>query len=114
MSTRRKTLFMETTEISAERTAAKISSLLVQAGARELTMQYDGARSVTGLRFVLPVKDISFSFALPVRIEPVFQILNRRRPPAAGEPPCQRGARSQAGRARPGVSFSVGSKRSSQ
>lgn len=74
-----KTLYMETTEIAASKTAAEISSLVVRAGAREIALEYGPARQLMGLRFVLLVQQMPVSFALPVRVEPVFRILNGRR-----------------------------------
>jgi hypothetical protein len=74
-----KTLFMETTEVSAVRTAGEISTALVAAGAREIAMQYGETNNLIGLRFVLQVENVPITFSLPVRIEPVFQHINGRR-----------------------------------
>src|SRR4051812_7041453 len=74
-----KTLFMETTEISAEKTAAEITSLLVQSGARRLMMECGDNREITGLRFELDVKGNPWICVLPARVEPIFKILNGRR-----------------------------------
>lgn len=70
---------MESTEISASKTAAEISTALVEAGAREISLQYDETNKLVGLRFVLLVEKMPIQFALPVRVEPVFKILNGRR-----------------------------------
>lgn len=79
MSTKARSLYMETTEISASKTAAEISTLLVEAGAREISLQYGETNNLVGLRFVLVVEGTPVQFALPVRVEPVFKILNGRR-----------------------------------
>src|SRR5947209_13252774 len=75
------TLYMETTEISPSKTAAEVTSLLVQSGARSITTEMDGNGRITGLRFSLMIKGCPapVPFALPVRVEPVFTILNGRR-----------------------------------
>lgn len=84
---RERMLYMETTQISAERTSAEITALLVRAAARQISLSYaeDGSGSVTGLHFVLAVKGILLPFALPVRVNPIYQLLiakgrNRTRP----------------------------------
>ena len=70
---------METTEISADKTAAEITSLLVKSGAREIALEYGVGGKLEGLRFALVVEQITVTFALPVRTEPVFQTINHRR-----------------------------------
>ena len=74
-----KTLYMETTTVEAGRTAGEVSALLVSAGARQIATEYDGQARVTGLRFVLLVGEVPVSFALPVRSDPVYSILLKRR-----------------------------------
>ena len=74
-----KTLYMETTEISAEKTASEITGLLILCGARQIAMDYDEAGKITGMHFALIVGGVLHPFKLPVRTEPVFQILNGRR-----------------------------------
>jgi hypothetical protein len=75
-----RTLFMETTEIAAEKTAGQITSLLIACGARHIAMDYDAQGKITGMKFVLLVGGrMPFPFAMPVRTEPVFKILNGRR-----------------------------------
>lgn len=74
-----KTLFMETTTIDAAKTAAEITSLLVQAGAHQLMMEYDDNKEISGLRFALKMKDRSFVCVLPARVDPIFKIINGRR-----------------------------------
>lgn len=75
---RSKTLFMETTEIAPEKSAAEITRLLVVSGARQISMQYAGGQ-LSGLSFVLGSGLQEMFFSLPVRVEPVFQLLNSRR-----------------------------------
>lgn len=75
-----KTLYMETTEIAADKTAAEITSLLVKSGARQIAMEYGTGGKLEGLRFALLIEKVPVSFALPVRVDPVFQIINGRRP----------------------------------
>ena len=74
-----KTLFMETTQITAEKTAGEIMATLVSSGARQIALDYDAGR-ISGLSFVLPVNGLHLLFKLPSRVEPVFKVLNERRP----------------------------------
>ena len=75
------TLYMETTEIPAEKTAAQIQALLVRAGASQIATDYDTEGRISGLRFVLipkvPFKGLPFS--LPVRVDPVFRHIQSKR-----------------------------------
>jgi hypothetical protein len=75
-----KTLYMATTGISPARTAAEIIELLVQAGATQIASDYTEG-TLSGLAFVLPAggRSLAHCYKLPVRIEPVFKILNGRR-----------------------------------
>jgi hypothetical protein len=75
-----KTLFMETTEVSASKTAAEISACLIAAGASQIAMDY-AKGEVTGLRWAMPVNGRDTLFVMPTRVEPVYQILRKRRPP---------------------------------
>lgn len=74
-----KKLFMETTEVPAERTVGEIISVLVQAGATAITQQYGDKRDLTGVSFSLQRGARHFEYVLPVRTEPVFKIINGRR-----------------------------------
>lgn len=78
MSTK-KPLYMESTEIPAERTAREITSLLVGAGARHIAMDYGAGGKIIGMRFVLVVNDVPFPFKLPVRTEALQKIFKQRR-----------------------------------
>ena len=73
----KKTLFMETTEVPAERTAAEISSLLIQAGASQIATDY-GAGEITGLRWTMRVTGRDLLFAMPARVDPVYKTLRKR------------------------------------
>ena len=77
---KKQTLYMETTEIPADRTAAEISMLLVQAGATQINLEYKDQK-IVGMHFAYPVDGHTVPFCLPVRVDPVFRVLNGRRPP---------------------------------
>jgi hypothetical protein len=74
-----KPLYMETTVISPDRTAGEITSLLVASGARSIAMDYGERGKIIGMHFVLMVRGVPHPFKMPIRTEPVFQILNGRR-----------------------------------
>jgi hypothetical protein len=72
-------LFMETTRVPAERTASEILGLLVQAGAGQVAMEYKD-KKIAALRFGLEVaRRGTVIFVLPVRVEPIFKLINGRR-----------------------------------
>lgn len=73
-----KPVFMGTTSISAEKSASEVSSVLAQAGAEQVMINYDQGQAV-GLSFVLDVRGKRLGFRLPVRTESLFEILNRKR-----------------------------------
>lgn len=73
-------MYMETTKIGADKTAAGVAALLAQAGATTVNIDYAEAEAVA-LSFEIPVKDMPFKFQLPVRIDPVFVVLQKRRAP---------------------------------
>ena len=75
---RKTTLYLETTEVAPERSAADIICLLVRGGAREVAMSYDGRQKVTGLRFTIQVGPHQLLFALPARTGPVYDYLHRQ------------------------------------
>ena len=75
-----RTLFMETTEIPVQKTAGDILSLLVRAGATQVSLDYQDGK-IVGMRFTYPVDGFPVAFRLPVRTEPVFKIINGRRTP---------------------------------
>lgn len=72
------TLYMETTQVPALKTAGEIQALLVQAGARQIAMQYGPAQQIIGMAFTLDVQGQIVPFSLPVRVEPVFQYLLKK------------------------------------
>ena len=71
-------LFMETTQISATKTAGEITQLLVEAGARQISLDYDDQRKLCGLRFVLIIGKMPLPFRLPARSKGVFEAIWKR------------------------------------
>lgn len=74
-----KSLFMETTAIPAARTAGEITSVLIAAGARQISMEYGEGGRVIGMNFTLLVGGLPYPFKLPVRTEAVHKIFRERR-----------------------------------
>ena len=72
-------LYMETTHISAERTAQEIATLLAQSGASAVLTEYGKDRKISGLSFRLEVGNKQVPCTLPARIEPVFNYLQKKR-----------------------------------
>ncbi len=74
-----KKLFMETTSVEPQKTAAEITALLVGAGARQIAMTYGEAGEISGLAFTLLIEGGMRPFSLPVRTDSIFKLLNNRR-----------------------------------
>jgi hypothetical protein len=74
----KKPIYMESTEIPAERTAAEISSCLVQAGASSISTRFEGGK-IVGLGWTMKVAGNDIQFAMPARVDPVEKLLTRRR-----------------------------------
>jgi hypothetical protein len=74
------TLFTETTTVSVEKSVGEIMGLLVRAGAVAINQELANG-TVTGLSFVIPHGNGRIPYKLPVRTEPVFQRINKRRVP---------------------------------
>ena len=73
-------LYMETTMIPAEKTAAEITHLLVDTGADQIYSRYAN-KKVVGLSFTLSFQGKSVPFCLPVRTKPIFDHLQKKRAP---------------------------------
>lgn len=74
------TLYMETTKIPPEKTAAEIQQLLAYAGASQIATSYDHGE-ITGLRWAMEVEAQTIPFSMPVRVEPVFRHFQKKRSP---------------------------------
>lgn len=72
-------LFMETTQISPEKTAIEIQTFLARAGAKQVVSTYNAQREIDGIYFLLAVRGNEFPFKMPVRVDPIFKIINGRR-----------------------------------
>lgn len=67
-------LYMESTTVPSERTVAEICAVLMRAGATQINQELL-ERKVVGLRWALIVNGQEAIFAIPARIEPVYQAL---------------------------------------
>lgn len=74
----KKTLYMETTEVSAERSAAEVSAVLIRAGATQIATEYEKGE-IVGLRWTMRIAGRELLFAMPARVEPVYKIIHGRR-----------------------------------
>lgn len=74
------TLYMQTTEVEATRSAAEITSLLVQSGARQIGTEYGDNGKIKGIRFVLPVAGVDCSYDLPARTDALYPLLMKSKP----------------------------------
>jgi hypothetical protein len=69
---------MENTEIPAEKTAAEISSCLIAAGATQISTRYQESK-IVGLMWTMRIGTGELNFAMPARVEPLYEILKNRR-----------------------------------
>ena len=72
-----KSLYMETTEIDPQKTAGEIISELVHAGSTSVNTEYT-AGEISGLRWIMRVGGSDVLFDMPVRVEPIYKILEKR------------------------------------
>ena len=72
-----KSLYLETTVVPAERSAAEVQAELVKAGAHEISIAY-GADRIAGMMWKLRVGGSEVSFALPVRTQEIYRHLRSR------------------------------------
>jgi len=73
-----KPIYMESTEIEAERTAAEVSMVLVQAGATSVSIRYDTGK-IIGMSWTMRIGQNELPFAMPARVKPVYELLKSRR-----------------------------------
>ena len=71
------TLYMQTTKISAEQTAAKIQNLLGMNGAKAIMSEFEKCE-VVALSFKIEINGREIPFRLPIREEPIFKHLYTR------------------------------------
>ena len=74
-------LYMETTKISATKTAAEIQEYLAASGARQILTKYDHEGNITGLSFILHVEEKPVPFTLPVRSDALFNYFQKKAAP---------------------------------
>jgi hypothetical protein len=72
------TIFMETTAIAPERTIGEIQKILVQAGAKQILMEYE-EKEVAAVCFMLDVNGNLVPFRLPCRWQSILKMLAERR-----------------------------------
>lgn len=72
-----RTLFMETTDVAAEKSAGEITAALVASGASQIAADYDNG-AITGLRWTMKINGEVRLFAMPARVDPVYKILRGR------------------------------------
>lgn len=74
----KKTLFMETTKISSEKTVAEIQAILGKYGAGSILVDYDkGEVFAVSFKIIIGGQDIPFK--LPCKPEAIYAILAKRR-----------------------------------
>jgi hypothetical protein len=72
-------IYMGTTKIEADKTAAELMTILARSGARQVAMEYSAAGQIEGLRFVIPVGGEDRCFALPARVDPIIKFVRNDR-----------------------------------
>jgi hypothetical protein len=69
---------MESTQIAPQKTAQEIVDLLMRAGAVGFVHECSGGR-INALTFVLKIDEAEIPYRLPVRVMPIYDILQKRR-----------------------------------
>lgn len=77
MSSKR-TMYLETTEVDAKRSASEIVAELVKHGASDIHTRYEG-QEIVGLRWMMQIRGVPQMFQMPARVEPVEKQLRARR-----------------------------------
>ena len=70
-------IYMGTTKISPERTAGEIQQTLSKCGATQIATDYDKGK-ITALRWTMAIQGKAVCFSLPIRVDPVFRVMNTR------------------------------------
>src|SRR5579864_9646271 len=70
----KRSIFMGTTNISPQQTAAEIVSNLVRAGATAINTNYEAGR-ITGIRWIQRVRGVECMFEMPVRVAPLQKLI---------------------------------------
>jgi hypothetical protein len=79
MRPKRRTLFMETTQVDPSQTVGEIQRILGQYGASAIMTEYDEEREVSAVSFEIKLQDHRIPFRLPCRWGSIFEVLNARR-----------------------------------
>lgn len=75
---KQKSIFMGTTDVPARTSREQIMSLLIESGATNIALKYAEKR-VDGISFSLLTNLGNLCFALPLRIDPIFHLLQGER-----------------------------------
>ena len=67
-----------TTKIEAERTISEITSLLSKKGAMEISTTYGAPGIPSGMRWTVNTKHGPREFALPVKVDAVYQVMTKQ------------------------------------
>lgn len=73
-----KRLFMETTQITVQKTSGEIIAELVKAGAVSVNTDYANGK-ISGLRWIMRINGSDVIFDMPARVEPVYVIFSQRK-----------------------------------
>lgn len=85
----RKTLFMQTTQISPEKTAGELQEILARYGATAIMTEFDQDRKLSGISFKIHIEEMQgpISFKLPCRWEAIYQVMPKRSQWSQGKSP---------------------------
>ncbi len=73
-----KRLFMETTQITVQKTAGEIIAELVKGGAVSVNADYINGK-ISGLRWIMRIAGSDVLFDMPARVEPVYVVFSTRK-----------------------------------
>lgn len=73
-------MYLESTDVSAEKSANEISAELVRAGALTISMDYGADGCITGIRWSMAIKTKLVEFAIPARTDAIEKYLTSKAP----------------------------------
>lgn len=72
---KKKSLYMGSTKIDAEKTASEIVAELVRAGATSVNTDYQNGQ-IKGLRWVMKINGADALFDMPARVQPIEKLIS--------------------------------------
>lgn len=73
-------MYMETTQVSADKSASEVVFALVRAGATNINQQFENQKLI-GLRWTMRIRGTDILFEMPARVDPLYKLMEKRLSP---------------------------------